>query len=117
MDDPLVPIGDVDQRDPGCARGLARLADERLAARHQGRVAAPGAGIDDVVHHCKHACRIAHRAPRSGHAVQRGGTRAFMEEHPVDRDQIRAARRAGHAVCVPDLGEQGARIGNRGCPV
>jgi hypothetical protein len=58
-----------------------------------------------VIHHAKHARRIGDGPAGRGQTVQRGGAGAFVQEDPVDGDQIDAAFQRSDDVRIPDLCE------------
>ena len=110
MGNALVGVVHVEQGDARCVAGGAGFGDEGIAARHQRAISAAGAGVDDMVHHCKHARRIDNRTTRLRHRLQRRRAGAFVEEDAVDGDQCAAPAQIGHDMGVPDFVEQGLRF-------
>ena len=110
MDNPLTRIADVEHGDAFGPRRFARLQNESSPARHQGVVAPPRQGVDNMIHGAEDPGRIGDRPPRRTQALERDPARALMQKHPVNGDQGPAAGILLDQMLTPDLVEK-----SRGC--
>ena len=108
MHDALARIAEVEQGNTGIAGGAARGHDKVPAAGHARRIAAPGAGIDDMVHAAEHLLGTKHSPPFGLQAGQRNRAGALVEKNTIDVDQVGAVARRLDEMFVPKPVEKSA---------
>ena len=105
MDDALQRIANIEQAYPGLTRGLPGFEDELRTPWHQGRIAPPRQGVDDVIHGTEHPTGVEQGPPAVAQALQGHRPRPLVQEDAIDRDQGHAAAEVADHMRIPKVVE------------
>jgi hypothetical protein len=108
VDNALSIVAEIEHRNTRGIGSFAGCGNERLATGYAGFIGASGKSVDNMIHAGKYLFGVADFSIRGFEPFQGYTSGAFVNEYPIDVQQIGIVTEVGNSMLIPELLKNGS---------